>query len=588
MATSFDNMTLQRAVRKIPALTEGHTLNELFVVKKDHWQSGMGYIGPSPQPTEEGYQEFMVELARIFVGVDAMLEVLRNRLNGVIGKEPNFFWTPKRAVPKDESPTEEEKRLIDEANALSTNWWNEYRVHQVVKEIVFTLLWAERAGYRLYVPSGLRLEDIRKDEETGEILEVSNPYIEADTFEEALSYVFVEHPHPKGFAVVEDPDTKEKLGVLRYQKDGKVFAELTYYDRDIERTILRIIGAGRDESEELELGPKRLTMYEVYHTEFLTAQIRQLQRALNFATTLIPHNMGTTSFVERTFLNAQMPGDWEYDKEGRKIPGTFTPKPYHVGASSINFVTGIEVESEDAEGGREVKLANPQINYREPSPLSPVIEGKDDIRRELFRLADQEHLASESDAEASGIAYEQRRAKFIASLNETASPVAEIVRNLIEAKMAMAEDIMGDARFTKTLRVECQLRLDRGPISADDQRANWEAVEKNQLPMTEALSRNGVDDPDAAVIEINSSPAALLSKELKLAEAVAAWTTAGASLEGALKKLQKLFPDELTDEDIRAILAGAPSEETGVEDPIVDPTGEGDDLGGDEDDGPEA
>jgi hypothetical protein len=113
--------------------------------------------------------------------------------------------------------------------------------------------------------------------------------------------------------------------------------------------------------------------------------------------------------------------------------------------------------------------------------------------------------------------------------------------------------------------------LDKGPVSHEEQTANWTAVKDGHLPHTDALTRNGVDDPDAALLEINSQPAAILQREKLIAEVVAAWTTAGTSLEAAVKRMKRLFPN-MTPEEVTELLSGAKEED--VVEPV--PGGGGD------------
>ena len=538
-------LTKEDARKAVQALkVTGADINRLFY-DGDHWQRGAGWIGPRPEVGEEGFTETMLELERGFISRNVVAEVANRHRAAVVGTEPAWGLTPIRGLEDGEEPTKAEQDLIAEAEAALTTWWNERGIHSWLQKFVITMLLARYSTFRLYVPRGL-LTEVTDEGGTRKVAA-------APDLASALDMVWPDAPQPLQAAVVTDDDTKDRYGVYVYtrqQQDGtnpEEWVEVVFRERRSRdaNTIIRSIGPTTDTSYPIPLGG-RLTIYQGDRDLFITEQIRACQKALNLALSTLPRNVVTGGWLERVLLNAQMPGDWEYDPEtGDRIPGSFTPTHYATGSGTTNFVRGIDVESVTSQGDRTIELANPDVRWRDPVDVKPSVEAKEAHYRDILDEADQAHVLMNSEATTSGYSREQARADFESSVGDTLAVVEGAGRWLLETALAMAEAFMGQAgQFTSQLRVDFNCRVDLGPISPDEKRANDEAVKSGSLSLETAMSRNGVNDVDAELQRMMRQPGAMIQMWTRIGEALTNLTSAGLDLATAAELLD-LDPEDL-------------------------------------------
>jgi hypothetical protein len=100
----------------------------------------------------------------------------------------------------------------------------------------------------------------------------------------------------------------------------------------------------------------------------------------------------------------------------------------------------------------------------------------------------------------------------------------------------MAEQVMGSpGKWTEKYRVTFACRIDPGPVSTDEKRANTDAADKQQLSRRTAMQLNGVADVDAEIQLITSQEDSQLSMRTKQAEALKAFKDAGIDIVAAAK-----------------------------------------------------
>jgi hypothetical protein len=292
------------------------TVNRAFF-EGDHWQGGAGWIGPHPQLGDEDFTTAMDELVAAFTSKNVIREVVKRHASGVVGKSAAWSFVPRRTLAEGEKPTAEEQKAIDEANRLMTAWFAARKVRSLLHDAVCTALFAARAPLRLYIPPGLL------DVYTGE-----DGLTRVSSIEQALGMIWPDHPVPEHAAVVQDDDTKMEAGVRLYQapaemddesgdatvapgaSDDEDKIELVFLAPDGE-TVIRVLAdgdeAGDAEEYTFDFGA-RLTMMELRRDPLVTPQVTQAQRALNLALSMLPRSVISGGFLERVFLNAQMPG----------------------------------------------------------------------------------------------------------------------------------------------------------------------------------------------------------------------------------------------------------------------------------------
>lgn len=530
VGTAVDDLLVPTTQTTIASLGNGQRrnlieVNELFVLG-DHWQDGNGWVGPHPQPDEDGFTETMNEIEQAFVSRNVIGEVVERHTSFLLGAEPRWGLVPRRAMEEGKEPTSEEQALIDEAEAALTIWWDARRIHAILQDLARQVVWASRSAFRLYVPPGM----LTAAERSGR----SVTTISAKTLDEALAKLWPDHPSYAQATVYEDEDTKQQLGIFLFASDDELdHAELSFVQG--QKTIIRQMsdrGNREIDSEvSLPLGG-RLPMYEITRPLLITEQIQRAQRALNLAASMLPRNVVTGGFLERVLLNAQMPGRWETDPKGN--PTKFVPSEYHTGSGSTNFITGVQYKDEE---GKTI-LATPDIRWREPIPVQPAVDAKNEHYRDILEEAKQGHIIAGTDPKLGWKSREQLRADSDKALGLTKTPTEQCGRWLLETALAMAEAFMGaPGRYTSVLRAEFSCLASSGPLSIDERKENRESAKDGFLSRATTMERNGVEDVDAELGRMAGEPDARADLAVKQASALKTLTDAGASLEGAAQFL---------------------------------------------------
>lgn len=518
----------------------GYALNPILIsrafINGDHWQNGAGWIGPWPNQGSPALDETMLEIARMFVSKNVILEMVNRHTNGVVGTEPRWGLTPLQALADDEEIPPDQQALIDDAEAMLTAWWDDRHVHELLQRAVVTLLYAERSMTRLYVPRGM-LVDVTVDDgpQSGEHI---STVIQAENTKDALDQIWIDHPLPELSAMSQDEDTKQWIGVCLFNVGTNVQgqgnqgqrAEVCYLDGDRTHplTIMRSVDQAKAVSVGLDFGGQ-LPMFEMCRDLFVTPQMWQAQRALNLATSMIPRNNITAGFLERTILNAQLPGKWEVDEFGKKTH--FVADPLNVGAGTTNSLVGVNFTDPDT---GKVTIANPSVHVREPVASDPLVNAARSHYIDMLEEGSQEHILSYQKATASGKTFEQARADFTMSLRNTQSRVEAMGRWLVQTVLMMAEEYGGEpGKYSKTLRAYFNCRLDTGPVTADERTANDNSVKAGTLSLESAIVRNGETDPDAEMARLASQPGANLTILERQSAMLLELTQSGAALEGA-------------------------------------------------------
>jgi len=477
----FADWTLQDARQALPALSTGVTSNELFYTG-DHWQAGDGWIGPRPAAGEVGGATVLIEIERALVSKNAVREVLTRHSGAVLGHEPAWSLTLVRALADGEQPTPDEQALIDEAEAALTAWWDVRGAHQCLRTAAVRMLYAGRGCVRVYVPSGLLDEEGR---------------VPPSDLATALSRLYLDDPAPEQADVITDRATQHQAGIYVYRDGAADYAEVVFVDPENDATMIRIVGGDADaQRAPLDLGG-RLTIYALRRDPLITPQVRQQQRLLNLAKTMLGRNVVLGGFLERIILNAQLPGTIAVDSAtGLK---TFTPDPLKLGAGTTNVFAGLPITDE---GGRVTGYATPSVIYRDPVPVTTFEETARSAYLGILEETQQLYAAIAGDATASGESRAQARADFTLSLGDTIAQVEQAGRWLIETALALAAAFSGQAGRYEALRATFSCRVDTGPITADEQDQTRQNVAANLLSEESGMERIGVADVDAEKTKI--------------------------------------------------------------------------------------
>jgi hypothetical protein len=477
--TTFADLSATQAANHI-TVTEGMTANRRYY-DGDHWQQGAGWIGPMPTETSAEAALMISQIKRGFVSKNAIRETVLRHLAGVIGHEPRWSLSVRRALADGEEPTAEEQELIQEAEALLREWWDWRGIHQMLKEAAVTLLLSGRAPLRLFVP------DANRDDETGDVPTIPLP--------DAVWYVWCEALSPAQATVFTDTSTMADGGVYQYTPvdlagvQQSQVTDLTYLDDD-GQTVLRVLQGSTEADTRLPLDGG-LLLYEMTSEALIGEQVRQQQKLLNLARTMLARNVVVGGFLERVFLNAQQPGACiRNDSTGQE---TFTPEDMVVGPGTTNYVQGVPV----FQHGQVTGYTTPSVVYRDPVPVTTFEETSRSAYRGILEETRQVHALLSGDAAPSGESRRQALFDFVLSLQDTATEIEEALRWLLETTLNFAATFAGEpARFTG-LRVSATCQIDAGPISEADMRALVDVVGARLMSRRTAMARLGIDDPDA-------------------------------------------------------------------------------------------
>lgn len=543
----------------------------------DHWQNGDGWIGPHPEQGNDKFTEAMQEIANLFTSKNVVREVTIRHALGVVGR--NIQWGFASIAPitsADGQPPEEIQRKIKEAVTLITPWLQTHDISTLLRDAVCTLLLSERAGLQLTIPRGLAEEG-----------EDGNLVIRAATIEDALKFIFPEHPLPDNATVVVDQDTKQRAGIWRYTSgedesgDELVSSETTSAttpDKEIEyavicfvdeagQTTIRVLREDEDEPDAestLDMGG-RIPMFEMRRASLITIQVQQAQRALNLAETMIPRTAITAGFLERTLIDAQLPGEPEMDNEGNET-GRWIEKPFYVGAGTTNFVESSDFEDEEG----VIKPKRADIKYREPVSSEGPIKASDKHYRSILDDVCQLHVVMAGDSNPSGSSRLTARIEYLATLQLTQGQVEAAFRFIVETALAMAEALAErPGEYTKFIRCQCACRLDGGPLLPAERQAIETSIGKT-ISQETAMMLVGIEDVEAERARMAMDPLARATYGKIVGEALGTLTAPGATFEGAARFIG--VPDALIEELMSGALGvgqgdPAPAPGTGTKDP---------------------
>lgn len=517
----------------------------------DHWQDGKGWIGPTGKDLASGSSDstMLRLIEERFISRNMILDVTRRHRSGVVGREPQWSFTPVRALADEEEPTEEEQKQIDAIEAAITTWWDKRKIPKLIRRALTETLGSSRAVLRLFVPTGrlvelapAKLALVSDNAEENVDASPAERGVVASSIADALDQIFVEVLIAEDGAVYTDPDTMDQIGIVTYQRQfdtlgasGQRIIELTYLDgtpdmpRAERNTVIRLIGDETAQSTVTFALGGRLTHFAIEREPMITEQMISLQKALNFTLTMLSRNEETNGFLERILSNVQMPGTWDVDENGDRT-GSFTLGEYVTGPATTMSLQGAEVT--DAAGN--TTLATPGITFRPNVDNSTTITSKSEFRAEILLEAKQGHLLS-TDQALSGFSRVQTRADFEKSLTDSKTEIDPAGRWLLETTISLAQLFANDAEIGDVSQYRCEFSsvIDTGPLDPTEVTNAITAKEKGVVSREFAMQAVGVEDTDAERARINSEPGKDQAIRQAKAATLKAFTDAGLSMAAA-------------------------------------------------------
>lgn len=279
----------------------------------DHYQEGDAWVGPRLDDNDDESAAVMLEIEETLVSHPAIEEVT-DRHKDAVTTEPDWTLIPVRHLEEEEEPNDGEKRLMDEAEAALTDWWDDKDVLGQMQESVIDFVLGGRGLMRLMVPEG----ELVVGPEGGV------PTVPRGDLGESLERIWPLFIEASMGEVFRDPVTMRQIGVYAYEVVDVItgeptqLVELTYLEPGTKNTVIRVVGlqssrAGRDQITDfgrvtMDLGG-RLTMFKMQSKRLITEPVLSNQKLLNMDLTMMSKNVVLGGFLERIILNGQPPGD---------------------------------------------------------------------------------------------------------------------------------------------------------------------------------------------------------------------------------------------------------------------------------------
>jgi hypothetical protein len=489
-------------------------------------------------------------ILRHYASAPEVERIVERRVNGACGSQADFSVVPVEPEGAVEAPEpadaqkEAQKRIADawkrDLSEWCDNerWWSGGRAKNSQRGVVQHMV--AQGTEHLNGAACLR---VFIDPESL----VDGRVPDASTRREALESIHLVAPSPNACAIYVDPDTKRETGIFTYtDKQDRRAAEIWFRKRGRPRvpgdaassltdtkkwyTWLRVLTEGKTEegrTEQLFVYPWGVVpIFQIEVGSLLNPSILSLQATLDAAVTGLSRLITSHAYAQRDEINAKPAGRLSTTPppvetygpvETEVIDGVtwyVWPQDRALGGV-VNNINGFSYQTgSDADGKETLGFTTPQIVYHEPSDPSVVLVGIGGIVALMRDGCAQGHIPSVvgSTAEASGEAYEQRRAEHLADIKGVAEAVDVGVAEMLRCVTIMADWMVDEAQataFTDRYRIVAQSHPNAGPVSADAQRVASELGEKRVLAMATVRARVGVQDVQAEEDAVQAQPLTL-------------------------------------------------------------------------------
>jgi hypothetical protein len=236
----------------------------------------------------------------------------------------------------------------------------------------------------------------------------------------------------------------------------------------------------------LDLGG-HLYLFELEGEEFISEQIRSLQKIINLARTMGGKNINIAGVRKTDYLNA-------------KKPDTVAS------GAAANFIYGIPIEDKE---GKIIGMTSPMVSVTDPSDPSYFIKTRDDAYAAILGQCGQRHRLMAGDASASGLSRVEARSEFIATLKKTAMTLDKFGRWMMEIKLyftaAFSDEKIAEGDITE-YRCNYKTIIDAGAVDIETRRLDRADVDANLLSPETYLSNRGLEDAAGELARIKAMP----------------------------------------------------------------------------------
>ena len=518
----------------------------------DHRQDLVPYNGAGFDSAGNLSDRARQNINRLFASAPEVESIVARRVNGACGNQADFSAVPVEPEGEEEAPdpTDAEKaaqKRIAHAwkRQLSAwsdteKWWSGGRAKN--SELGAVQRMVARGTAHQNGAACLRVFIDPEALVNGEIPKQPNRRA-------ALELIHLVSPSPDTCCVYSDPDTKRDTGIFTYEdKEGRQAAEIWFKrkGRPVDRldlskgltdtrtwhTWLRVLTEGKAEgdarTERVFTYPwgGLLPIVQVEVGCLITPSILSMQAGVDSNLTALNRLLMAHGWAQRDELNARPasrlslmmpPPDIYGPPETELIEGVtwyVWPEERALGGV-VNNINGFPYRTGIDENGKETwGFTTPVVNYHEPSSPEALIQGIDYFISRMRDGCAQGHVpvGGGSTAEASGEAYEQRRADHKADITGVAEAVDVGVAQMLTMTTVIADWMQDEAKataFTSRHRIVAQSHPNAGPVSADAQRVTMELGKERVLAMATVRARVGVQDVQAEEDAVQAQPLTL-------------------------------------------------------------------------------
>lgn len=489
-----------------------------------HYQEGRPWMGSGYSREGTLDESSRSLIARMLAPVPEAYACLERRVDAICGIQAaiSLIPTDPQGAPDENGEktlSPEQARLAKEWPAQLSKWidneraWGgkDLRKPTGVRGMVAQAS-ASQSGsacLRLFLNPASRTLEVAVRDQGGQVVPELRIPRQADRAA-ALRHIKIVAPPPENCAVYTDPDTHEKRGVFLFASaEGQERAEV-WFARG-EMTVLRIV-AGNETLDEREYPwGGWLPIQQANIGCLLTDAVRRDQGAADFVATALMRLVQSMAWGQRTEIDAEDDGFWSSTAPlGVSNPRTretesggteyFNPVPAGLGPEVIRKLRSYQYSTGSNKEGETFARTAPSVHYHDPSDPSGLIQVLDGVIMLIRYACHQGHIRSGllgSSAEASGEAYEQARAAFVADINGGGEEVDAAFAPTLMTATIMADWLTGNddpAQFAKDWTVLCQSHPSAGNPSASSQQETRANVDAELLSPEEGTARLNVQD----------------------------------------------------------------------------------------------
>ncbi|MBZ9753191.1 phage portal protein [Deinococcus sp. HMF7604] len=538
----------------------------------DLWAGGLGWNGPLPRSDTNHPGDAArvgIEIERTFVSRNLTRDIVDRHQSGVAGREPlvNVIYRDGRAV------TDAERARLAEYDGALTDWAEDSSAWLAVQAAVRIALATRQSTVRLYVHRSSL--DLLSGPEQAEKRGIRTGL----TLSEAARRLSVHAPEWNQSGAIRDREGHVQGAWYKYlDEQGQEHWEIQEHGRQSGQRVTvvhpDVLTQGIDNSPATTYQTPDLWIYELRLEPLISDSVRRLQRAASKVLTMGSRNIDLGGFVERTILNAQMPGEYKTGADGQR---TFVPAPYNVGPGTTNFLAGNVVmqahpDPQLAKQGKLVptgQFTRPEVVYKDPAMYEVFTAGFEQMREAILDEANQLHVLISGDASASGVSRQQAVNDFLSSLEPTRIALEGLLRWLYEAVLRFALEMTGRIGEAQDLRVRVQARISAVQPTPAEVETAMKLHAAGLISRESAHGRIGVEDSEAEVARM-AAEGITPTVAMRIAELAPAWV--------GLRALSLAYPALLIrEEDIAAqrdldlAPPTAPAEPDDEPDPDLDP-----------------